>query len=79
LAVVLSAAAALALGHFLAPADSRMRLALATETAMRNPALALLIASVNFPQAQPLPIVVPCVIVSVIVVTLYSAWQGKRS
>lgn len=53
LAVVLSAAAALAFGHFLAPRDARMKRALAVETALRNPALALMIASVNFPQAKP--------------------------
>jgi BASS family bile acid:Na+ symporter len=79
LAVALSAAAALAFGHFLAPRDARMKKALAVETALRNPALALMIASVNFPEAKPLPILLPCVLVSGIIVFLYAALQSKRA
>lgn len=77
-AVVLSAAGAVAVGHIMSPKEPGMRTALAVETAMRNPGLALLIATLNFPQARPLPILVPIAIVSSLVVTVYANWQNRK-
>jgi len=56
-----------------------MKTTLALETAMRNPALALLIGTLNFPQTKPLPILIPCVVISVLIVTIYAKWQGRRA
>jgi bile acid:Na+ symporter, BASS family len=76
--VVCTTVVALALGHLLAPREPGMQTALALETAMRNPGLALLIAAMNFPQAKPLPILLPCVVVSIIVVTLYTLVMNRK-
>jgi len=79
LALSLTALAALAIGHLLAPKEPEMKTTLALETAMRNPALALLIGTLNFPQTKPLPILIPCVVISVLIVTIYAKWQGRRA
>jgi len=68
----------LAIGHLLAPKGPEMKTALALETATRNPALALLIGALNFPQTKPLPILIPCVVISVLIVTIYAKWQGRK-
>ena len=78
LAIALTALAALAIGHLLAPKEPEMKTTLALETAMRNPALALLIGALNFPQTKPLPILIPCVVISVLIVTIYAKWQGRK-
>ena len=79
LAIALTALAALLIGHLLAPKGPEMKTALALETAMRNPALALLIGTLNFPQTKPLPVLIPCVAVSTLIVTVYVKWQEKRT
>ena len=78
LAIALTALAAIAIGHSLAPKEPEMKTTLALETAMRNPALALLIGTLNFPKTNPLPILVPCVVISVLIVTIYAKWQGRK-
>ena len=78
LSIVLTVLAALAIGHLLAPKEPEMKTTLALETAMRNPALALLIGALNFPQTKPLPILIPCVVISVLIVTIYAKWQGRK-
>jgi bile acid:Na+ symporter, BASS family len=78
LAIALTALAAIAIGHLFAPKEPEMKTALALETAMRNPALALLIGTLNFAQTKPLPILIPCVVISVLFVTIYAKWQGRR-
>jgi predicted Na+-dependent transporter len=78
-AIALTALAALALGHFLAPRDVGMQHALAVEAAMRNPGLALLVATASFPEAKPLPILLPCVVVTVLAATLYGGLHGRRA
>ena len=79
LSIVLTVLAALAIGHLLAPKEPEMKTTLALETAMRNPALALLIGALNFPQTKPLPILIPCVVISVLIVTAYAKWQGRKA
>ena len=76
--IVCTTAVALALGHLLAPREPGMQTALALETAMRNPGLALLIAAMNFPQAKPLPILLPCVVVSTLLATLYTLVMNRK-
>jgi bile acid:Na+ symporter, BASS family len=82
LAIFLAIAAALATGHLLGRllglSGTGDRAALALECAIRNPGLAMLIASVNFPGAQSLHIVVPYLLVSSLTTTLYSRWQTPR-
>lgn len=70
LAVAVSVAAVI--GHVLAPRDAGMKVALAWETALRNPGLAMLIATANFPTAKPLPILGPCLIVTVVICMIYA-------
>jgi predicted Na+-dependent transporter len=70
--LVCASAVAVALGHLLAPREPGMKTALAVETAMRNPGLAAQIAVLNFPQAKPLPVLIPCLVVAMLVVTLYT-------
>jgi bile acid:Na+ symporter, BASS family len=72
LAVAASVAAAIIIGHLLAPRETGMKVALAWETALRNPGLAMLIATANFPTAKPLPILGPCVIVTVVICMFYA-------
>ena len=82
LAIFLAIAAALAIGHlsgcWLGLSGAGDRAALALECAIRNPGLAMLIASVNFPGAKTLHIVVPYLLVSSLTTTLYSRWQAPR-
>jgi BASS family bile acid:Na+ symporter len=82
LAIFLAIAAALAtgqiLGHPLRLSSAGDRAALALECAIRNPGLAMLIASVNFPGAKALHIVVPYLLVSSLTTTLYSRWQAPH-
>ena len=82
LAIFLVIAAALATGHLsgylLGLSGAGDRAALALECAIRNPGLAMLIASVNFPGAKALHIVVPYLLVSSLTTTLYSRWQAPR-
>jgi predicted Na+-dependent transporter len=73
-----AAAVAIALGHLLAPAEPGMKVALTVETAMRNPGLAILIAVVNFPQAKPLAVLLPGVIVAALFVMLYTKIVNRR-
>ena len=79
LAIVLTVLASLAIGHFLAPKEPDMKMTLALETAMRNSALALLIGALNFPQVKPLPILIPCVVLSALIVMIYAKWQGRKA
>jgi len=39
---------------------------------MRSPAPALLIGPLNSRHTKPLPILIPCVVISVLIVTIYS-------
>ena len=61
LAMMLTIIAAFAIGHFMGPRMPGQRLTLAVECAARNPALAILIASVSFPSTRAAPVLVPYV------------------
>jgi BASS family bile acid:Na+ symporter len=75
LAIFLAIASALAIGHLCGRGSAGDRAALALECAVRNPGLAMLIGSLNFPGAMSLHIVVPYLFVSGVTTTLYSRWQ----
>lgn len=62
--IVLMTLAALAIGHLLGGPDADERTTLALTCASRFPGLALLVASVNFPKADALPVVVAYVLIS---------------
>jgi bile acid:Na+ symporter, BASS family len=75
LLIVTITLAELAVGHFMAGPDPRDRTTLALACATRFPALALLIASLNFPDAKPMPIVVTYVLVSNLATFPYVRWR----
>ena len=79
LAIILTVLASLGIGHFLAPKEPEMKMTLALETAMRNSALALLIGALNFPHIKPLPILIPCAVISMLIVMVYAKWQGRKA
>lgn len=62
---------ALAIGHFLGPADPYQRTTLAVESSVRHPGLALTIASANFSPEKAIPIIVPAVLVCALIVRAY--------
>jgi BASS family bile acid:Na+ symporter len=73
LAMVVMLLAALAVGEVFAGGARPQRMALALETAARNPGLALLIASLNFNARAALPVLIPYLIVSAVIIAVYSA------
>lgn len=70
--------AALAVGHALGGPDPNNRTTLALVCATRSPALGLLIASLNFPNAKPLPIVAAYLLVSNLVAIPYTRWRKNQ-
>jgi len=75
--LVLFSAIGLAAGHNLGGPDPSDRTVLAIATAVRHPAVALAIASINFPDQKAVPAVVVChLIVGTILVLLYAKWRN---
>jgi bile acid:Na+ symporter, BASS family len=72
LAVILMIAGALAAGQLLGPSRREDRTALALECASRSPGLALLIAAFNFPRDAALPVLIPYLLATTLVTTLYA-------
>lgn len=70
-AIVLMIAASLAIGHFLGGPEPDHRHTLALVTATRNPGLAFLIASLNFPVDKILPHLIPYLLIAAIVEVVY--------
>jgi bile acid:Na+ symporter, BASS family len=73
--IVVITCAELAIGHALGGPDPGDRTALAVTCASRFPALALLIASLNFPDARPLPIVAAYLLFSNVAAIPYVRWR----
>jgi bile acid:Na+ symporter, BASS family len=71
--------AALAIGHALGGPDPNDRTALAVACSSRFPGLALLIASLNFPNAKPLPLVAAYLIASGLVAVPYLRWRKSQA
>ncbi|MBI5545261.1 MAG: bile acid:sodium symporter [Deltaproteobacteria bacterium] len=70
--------AALAVGELLGGGSPTQRAALALESAARNPGLALLIATLNFDRRRSLAVLLPYLIVSVTLVSVYTRWRVRR-
>lgn len=77
-AMILATLAAISLGHLLAGRGRGMARTLAIESAMRNPGLALLIASLNFSTEKALPVLIPYLVVMSLILLAYMQWQGRR-
>ena len=79
IAMVVFVAAGLAIGHFLGGPDPDTSAVLAIASACRHPAIALSIASANFPEQHFGATILLFVIVSAIAVTPYIVWHKGRS
>ena len=77
LAMMIVTVAGLVVGHLLGRPDPDHAVVLALSTACRHPAIALTIASTNFPQLQFGPIVLLYLIVNAIVGIPYLKWQQR--
>jgi BASS family bile acid:Na+ symporter len=69
----------LAIGHWFGSRDPHERTTLAVESAVRHPALALMIGAVNFTPEKALPVLVPCVLVFILVAALYLVGRKKSA
>jgi bile acid:Na+ symporter, BASS family len=77
--MVIFTVAGLALGHILGAPDPEHSVVLALSTACRHPAIALTIATANFPDQHFAPIVLLYVLVSAIVGVPYLRWQQHQT
>lgn len=78
IAILLTGVLSLACGHFLAWEKGTSRTLLASEAAIRNPALALLLARTLFPQTPAAPILVPYVILLALLTAAYTQLRALR-
>jgi bile acid:Na+ symporter, BASS family len=76
--IVATTLAALTVGHVLGGPDPDDRTTLAVACATRFPALGLLIASLNFPNAKPLPIVVSYLLIAALTLMPYTRWRRSQ-
>lgn len=79
LAVILVVAAALAVGQLTGPPRREDRTTLALACASRNTGLAMLIASLNFPSAGAIHVLIPYLFASGLPSMLYVQWRKNRS
>jgi bile acid:Na+ symporter, BASS family len=68
----------IAIGHWLGPRDAEEQSTLAMESAGHHFGLAMTIAVLNFSPQKALPVLVPYLIVSMIVTTIYLEWRKRR-
>ena len=78
-AMAIVTAAGLAIGHLLGGPDPDDALVLALSTACRHPAIALTIASTNYPDQQFAPLILLYLIVSGIVGLPYLKWRARAA
>jgi bile acid:Na+ symporter, BASS family len=78
-AMVLTTAAALAVGHLLGGPAPATRTAVAMTSAARNPGLALLVATVNAASPAIIATVLAYVLVSLLAITPYAAWRHRAA
>lgn len=79
LVMALVVSVSIAIGHWLGPHDAEERTTLAMESASRHPGLAMTIAALNFNPQKALPVLVPYLIVSMVVMAIYLQWRKRRS
>ncbi|HEY3450411.1 MAG TPA: bile acid:sodium symporter [Myxococcales bacterium] len=77
LAMAVMFVAALGAGHVLAGGPPNRRAALALESAARNPGLALLIASLNFDPRRSMGVLLPYLVVSPVLATVYAGTRVR--
>jgi len=78
LVIVTVSVVAIGIGHLVGPKDASEKTTLAVECGVRHPMLALTIAAANFTPQKALPVLVPCVITSAVVATIYLVLRGRR-
>ena len=78
LLIVVATLAALTIGHSLGGPEPNDRTALAFACASRFPALGLLVASLNFPNAKPMPIVVAYLLIANLTAMPYMRWRKNQ-
>jgi bile acid:Na+ symporter, BASS family len=78
IAMLIFLTAGLAIGHELGGPDPDHAVVLALSTACRHPAIALAIATANFPDQPAAPAILLYVLVAAIAVTPYLAWQRRQ-
>jgi len=78
-AIVLMTVAALTIGHLLGGPDPATRTAVAISSALRNPGLALLVATLNAAPPTITGVVLAYVIVSALLVVPYIAWRRRAT
>ncbi len=76
-AIIFMTVVSLAIGHLLGGPREDTRTALAVFCATRNPGLALLIASLNFPELGVLPILIAYVLVGALAAIPYLTWRKR--
>jgi bile acid:Na+ symporter, BASS family len=79
LAMVIFTVAGLTVGHILGAPDPEHSVVLALSTACRHPAIALTIATANFPDQQFGPMILLYILVSAIVGIPYLRWQQHQT
>jgi BASS family bile acid:Na+ symporter len=79
ISIVAFVAVGLLVGHLLGGPEPEHQLALALATACRHPAIALGLASANFPQERFGGMVILYILVSGVVAVPYIRWQGRRA
>jgi BASS family bile acid:Na+ symporter len=77
LVMVVVSVVALAIGHWSGSRDPHERTALAVESGVRHPVLAITIAASNFSPEKALPVLVPCVLVFILVAVVYLQWRKR--
>ncbi|HEX7271415.1 MAG TPA: hypothetical protein VF420_04600 [Casimicrobiaceae bacterium] len=78
-AIVLMTVAALAIGHLLGGPDPATRTAVAISSALRNPGLALLVATLNAAPPTITGVVLAYVLVSALLVVPYIVWRRRAT
>lgn len=76
--IAVMTAASLAVGHVLGGSDPHDCTTLAVACATRFPGLGLLIASLNFPNVKPMPVVVAYLLISNLIVLPYRHWRKTQ-
>src|SRR5262245_27246263 len=79
IAIAIFVVAGLAAGHLLGGPDADGQTALALATASRHPAIALAIASANFPEEQFGATILLYLLVSAVIGVPYTIWQRKKA
>ena len=76
-AAVIITLLALAIGHVLGAPASDTRTAVAVSSALRNPGLALLVASSNHAPREVTSTILAYLLCAAVIVTLYIAWRRR--